>query len=147
MQYQVKAEMQEMMAKNPHAYQMQIFNQSDIQHSIGFAWLKKGKEFILKDHVYDIVKSENGKWYCLQDEKEYKLFESLESFIKGYFSKSHDKKNGATQAASVFFAEYIPPVIYTFQVRFNEEKTSRFPLAVEDFTDHYIASFLRPPSA
>lgn len=69
-----------------------------------FTWIKKCKEFVYRNAMYDVVKAEkieNGfRLYCLKDDKEKELHNKLENHITETLNKNSAKqKNKKTNNA------------------------------------------------
>lgn len=88
-------------------------------------WEKENKEFILNNKFYDIVKSEelsngNIKLYCIDDNQESKLFESLESEVH----KNTDiEKNGNASAKKIL-------KLLKIQALITEPKVENIPIGI-----------------
>ncbi len=56
------------------------------QGNSGFRWVKKNKEFVFQNQMYDVVRSDcfNGQYtfYCIHDEQETQLFANLNNMVQ-----------------------------------------------------------------
>ncbi|MFA6924260.1 MAG: hypothetical protein WC223_08390 [Bacteroidales bacterium] len=72
-------------------------------------WIKKNKEFLYNDNMYDIVKSEisNDKihYYCINDHKEKQLITNFDKSVKEQTGKSKRTNNFKKQINNYFFKE------------------------------------------
>lgn len=146
MQYNVRKEIKRKIKQGVNESELHMFDLNTISKSKEFKWQKIGKEFHYQGTMYDIVRTENGKAYCINDHQEHILFANLENILKEYFSKSNEKKNGMTQLANIFFAEYLPPIQCTFTPNYPTQTKTVFYLKNEYIIASYHASLLRPPA-
>lgn len=74
------------------------FSNSEIKNII---WVKKNKEFIYLDQMFDIVKSISEDnyitYYCINDKQEKKLFKDLEQQVLKQIENNKNSKNNSTK--------------------------------------------------
>ena len=74
----------------------------------GIFWIEKGKEFLYKREMYDVVKSkisgEKTYYYCLNDTKEKQL---ISDYTKAHDSKSNQDKRLKRIFNNDYFPQYI----------------------------------------
>lgn len=136
-QHQIKSEIKKEIKLNLNPSELTAihFSLSEIEN---IHWLKKGKEFIYNNQMFDIVKrtSDDGivTFYCINDKQEKKLFENLEEQIlkqieQNKNSKSNSSKKGGDHQIKTSFFEtvsfsIVPQVSIIKFTPYNEQYTS-----------------------
>ncbi len=96
---------------NVEQYQAIRFSTTEINN---INWIKKGKEFLYKDQMFDIVsaKVEEGHitYYCINDRQEKELFADLELQVLKQIesnknSKSNSSKKSIENVIKIYFYE------------------------------------------
>jgi len=109
MKYSIEAEMKAKIKENLNTNEYQVLNLNTISKENSFKWEKKDKEFWYNGRIYDIVKIEkSGILKCIDDIQEKKLFQNLDSYVSGFFTKNPNGKKAMQSINSLFFAVFLP---------------------------------------
>ena len=88
----------------PDSYLLVIEKTDDIK------WVEKGRELMLNDELYDVVKTKTDKGktylYCVNDEEETQL---LKKFSKAVKSRNHSSSGGKAAKQVLKFHGKTPP--------------------------------------
>jgi len=73
-------------------------------------WVKENKEFIYKNNMYDVVKSEKTDtgvtFYCIDDKQEKELFANLDEHINTHSATNNKKNKTHKNSLDSFFKLY-----------------------------------------
>ncbi|MBL7889590.1 MAG: hypothetical protein JNL24_08560 [Bacteroidia bacterium] len=100
-QIQIKKEVKrELKSKIKHSELHLIsFNQNDFDQ---INWFEEGKEFILNNKMYDIVKTETSEnlvlLYCIDDKQEAQLFSNLDEHINKHIANQQSKSKNKSKS-------------------------------------------------
>lgn len=132
--------------KSLNANEYQFFNLNKISKENSFKWEKKDKEFWYNGRIYDIVKIEkSGILKCIDDIQEKKLFQNLDSYVNGFFTKNPNGKKAMQSINSLFFAVFLPSKEIVIPQRYCISTTS-IPTDIVIFnTDRTLTVILPPP--
>jgi hypothetical protein len=109
MEYSIEAEMKTKIKENLNTNEYQVFNLNEISNEKSFKWEEEDKEFWYNGRIFDIVKIEkSGVLKCIDDIKEKKLFQNLDSYVNGFFAKNPNGKKAMQSINSLFFAVFLP---------------------------------------
>jgi len=91
----------------PDSYLLVIEKTDDIE------WVEKGRELMLDDELYDVVKTKTVKdktyLYCVNDEEETQL---IKKFSKAVKSRNHSSSGGKTAKHVLKFQAKTPPSLF-----------------------------------
>jgi hypothetical protein len=125
MKYSIKSEMKSKIKKSLNANEYQFFNFNKISKENSFKWEKKDKEFWYNGRIYDIVKIEKSSILkCIDDIQEKKLFQNLDSYVNGFFTKNPNGKKAMQSINSLFFAVFLPSKEIVIPQRYSISTTS-----------------------
>lgn len=121
----------------PEEYTLIKFELSEIDN---INWIKKNKEFIYSEQMFDIVKSIRNDssitYYCINDKQEKKLFANLDDQIQKHIennknAKDHSKKNSDHQIKTYFFETNTHIFFQKISLHtFNDYNESLFSIAI-----------------
>ncbi len=128
----------------------QLLTKIQLQDNTGIQWEEEGREFILNNNMYDVVriKHEGDKTYlyCYSDKNETGLLEKLESAIKENTDNSKDPKQKHLEIKIT-----TPEWLFEVQDFYNEREvdivsnTKRFFTHKPDLNSGYIKKIYSPP--
>jgi hypothetical protein len=145
MKYSIKSEMKSKIKKSLNANEYQFFNLNKISKENSFKWEKKDKEFWYNGRIYDIVKIEkSGILKCIDDIQEKKLFQNLDSYVNGFFTKNPNGKKAMQSINSLFFAVFLPSKEIVIPQRYCILTTS-IPTDIVIFNTDRTLSVVSPP--
>ena len=131
--------------KSLNANEYQFFNLNKISKENSFKWEKKDKEFWYNGRIYDIVKIEkSGILKCIDDIQEKKLFQNLDSYVNGFFTKNPNGKKAMQSINSLFFAVFLPSKEIVIPQRYCILTTS-IPTDIVIFNTDRTLSVVSPP--
>lgn len=113
-------------------------------------WTDKGKEFVLKGQLYDVVSiQKSGSTYILkvyQDRNETRWAKAMNDVVKFLFPAPHSKKNSCAEGLlSAFQKEYTP--LQKVEVGFMPEvKNICYPERGQAFSRLLIKPIWHPPA-
>jgi len=145
MKYSIKSEMKSKIKKSLNANEYQFFNLNKISKENSFKWEKKDKEFWYNGRIYDIVKIEkSGILKCIDDIQEKKLFQNLDSYVNGFFTKNPNGKKAMQSINSIFFAVFLPSKEIVIPQRYCILTTS-IPTDIVIFNTDRTLTVVSPP--
>lgn len=148
MQYQAKKEIKSIIKNN-------LSNSDIIKISINrnnlseIIWIEEGKEFLYKNKLYDLIKSEvlgdELILSCIDDKKETQLFANLDEQVNAYLNDDMSKKNSASQKIikSVLKVFYFNKIQISFA--FGENNSHLFAYSDIKISDKNSSIFIPPP--
>ncbi|PKP02308.1 MAG: hypothetical protein CVU11_12315 [Bacteroidetes bacterium HGW-Bacteroidetes-6] len=105
-----------------------------LQGNLGFRWVKKNKEFVFQNQMYDVVRSDlfNGKYifYCIHDEQETQLFANLNNMVQRELATNSNIPLQAKNVSNCIIRLALPvvdtnaiekTVCFSFQYPFSNE--------------------------
>ena len=145
MRYSIKSEMKAKIKKSLNVNEYQFFNLNKISKENSFKWEKKDKEFWYNGRIYDIVKIEkSGILKCIDDIQEKKLFQNLDSYVNGFFTKNPNGKKAMQSINSLFFAVFLPSNEIVIPQRYCISTTS-IPTDIVIFNTDRTLTVVSPP--
>jgi hypothetical protein len=131
--------------KSLNVNEYQFFNLNKISKENSFKWEKKDKEFWYNGRIYDIVKIEkSGILKCIDDIQEKKLFQNLDSYVNGFFTKNPNGKKAMQSINSLFFAVFLPSNEIVIPQRYCISTTS-IPTDIVIFNTDRTLTVVSPP--
>jgi hypothetical protein len=107
---QIKEKIKEKLINNLPEKELSLIKISSGE-SKKITWTEEGKEFRYDGDMFDVVKIRTGKdttyYYCFNDEKESKLFVSLDKLVKDQTDNSQSKTNQKKHDITYFFHEVL----------------------------------------
>lgn len=108
-------------------------------------WIKKGKEFIYEDVMYDvkkvIIKDSITIYHCFKDIRETVLIAGLITHVKNNMSQPVSKK-GASNLLKIFIQDFISEVVISDTIRLENTIKRYF---THNFYKSVIPPVLSPP--
>jgi len=90
LRYKLKKEIKKLIKSSLSEKDLEVIriNKTELQN---IKWKERGKEFVYKNNMYDIVKIENRGdctvYYCINDKKEKELFSDLDNYVNNNMKK------------------------------------------------------------
>ncbi|MFA7274584.1 MAG: hypothetical protein WC044_11995 [Crocinitomicaceae bacterium] len=112
-------------------------------------WVKEGKEFILGDRMYDVVRAEvkgdSTVFHCINDTEEAVLFAQLDDYVqKELQSNSHSSKKKTNSSKTVQIQLFCVDFEWFLSIEDPSEK-SLFPNYQEAIANRFSDLIPRPP--
>jgi hypothetical protein len=105
-------------------------------------WLEKGVEFEYAGNHYDIIKIENGKYFCWLDEKENQLVEQI---VAHFIQKSTEKNNSDFSIFKNIIKDYFFQYQYIIHLFYENVSLNRFYYSLPS-TIIFKVRILKPPT-
>ncbi len=147
-QYQAKKEIKSIVKNNLSNSDITkiSINRNNLSEII---WIEEGKEFLYKNKLYDLIKSEvlgdELILSCIDDKKETQLFANLDEQVNAYLNDDISKKNSASQKIikSVLKVFYFNNIQISFA--FGECNSHLFACSDMKISDKNSSVFIPPP--
>lgn len=146
MKYSIESEFKTKIKNNLSDKNCSHFNINLISKHSTFSWEEINKEFWFQGKIYDVVSiSKSGVIKCIEDSKDNKLFQNLDQYVDGYYTKNLNGKKALQNINSIFFAMFLPTNIIEIPNRFKLITKLKFDKISIGKPSNTIAKISPPP--